>query len=246
MKNKRFFWKMGVIIMTISTSMGLASCNLITHNRAELASKLLQEKYNQEFETVMIGGSSIATTTFTAYSFLKSNPEIKITSAVDKDGKSIEDDFNMAFVKYELIQHLKELMGDVSFNYEILIYSQFYPSIVSGLNLTFHEWFLMFPTLHYQVFLFIEDENGSVENVRTIYQEFSLFLEKYNYFFGRLRVYSLSPEKFPSLIEKIKSTYAYDTDFFNMVKDSLTYQLEIQDGVISKSIDEFVKPRDGD
>lgn len=246
MKYKQFFWRMGVIFMTISAGMGLASCNLITQNRAELASKLLQEKYNQEFETVIIGGSSIATTTFTAYSYLKTNPVIKVISFVDKDGESINDNFNIASVKYELYQYLKDQMKNSDFDFEIIVYSQFYPSETSNTDLTFQEWYLLNPNIHYQFFIFIADGDNSLQNVIKIYESFQTFLYKYNYFYGRLRVYLVEKEQYSSTVKTLNDTYYYDTNFFDLIKDYTKYQLEVDNGVSSKTLDQFVISENGD
>lgn len=225
--------------MTLSASMGLASCSP-SFNRAKLTDKLLYEKYKQEFTTVMVSGYSLTAKTFIAYSFLNSNPEVKITSYVDNDSNSIQDDFNLSTVKYELLQSIKNTLNDSTFRYEMSIYSAFRDSVFMNANFTVQEWFHANPKLHYQVFVYIADDEKIIENAKAIYQSFTLFLDVHNSFIGSLKIYAISPNYFDSFTEDIKNIYFYDSAFFLKLKNSKIFESEVRNGRYISTLEEFI------
>jgi hypothetical protein len=245
MKIKQLIRKMGVILMTLSASMGLASCSP-SFNRAKLTDKLLYEKYKQEFTTVMVGGSSISTNTFEAYSHLNLNPEIKIKSFVDKDGESIEDDFNNAIVKNEITQYMKQGLGRSSFNYEVITLSLFYPSIVESSDITYDSWHEINSDIDYDVLIFIPNDDESNENIKSIYMNIVSFIEKYSNFLGRFKVYLLDVKSYDEITQRVNEAYFFDTPFYDMFRHAETFELDIKNGSIDKTIDEFLISKNED
>lgn len=106
----------GVLIMSTSI---IAACK---HENANLAEKMLKEKYGEDFVVDKIGNSTFAANgvIHSAFCHPEDNDSILFELWINDDGTTFIDKYTEALIGYEMKEEVKDILSEVSGDYAMI------------------------------------------------------------------------------------------------------------------------------
>jgi hypothetical protein len=246
MNLKKLLTKTGVIIMAMSTITGLSGCNPVTQNRFKQAERLLNEKYGEVFLTESIGGSTIGSETYIAYSYLVSNPEVRVITYVEKDGKWIRDNYQIELVESELVNTFRQQFVERSITAEVAVYSGFTESKNNKAIFTYSELYEIDPKFYYLLFIMIDENDLGTVFSEKMYASFTDFLKKFEHFNGKFQIYIMPSDRFAESKGAMSQLYVFGSKFDTLTLNLRSIEVRISDGSIQLDLADFSKSLAGD
>jgi hypothetical protein len=120
----KFIKRSALLILAMITLLGVSGCMKESKSmsdgeeKANLAEKLLHEKYGKNFVVYSEGGSygTLTGDTFTVYAYEKKSPTVRFKADVAKDGTYMLDDFVSTKVSGKIETSISNQLKNSNFN----------------------------------------------------------------------------------------------------------------------------------
>lgn len=243
----KIFKHLALISLAIISVIGVSGCMLSKPDRADIAKKLLKEKYNEDF-TVFTSGKGYGTltnNTFTVVAAPKDNEDLKFEAEIEKEGDWMIDEYVQALLEDEIKKIVSnKIKNELTDDFFIKVYIGWSDTKITNKNsVSLDAYMKKQPNVPVVIdVLFNKNTMANIDSKKE-YEVFADLFAKDLPFTSTLEIYYTSMDVVQKSEEYFKKhAEAYD-DFDKMVEGSLEIGIGITNGKLNISSSEFIKQR---
>ncbi|MGN0342087.1 MAG: hypothetical protein ACI4DO_04760 [Roseburia sp.] len=239
MKNKKL---LGVLVLWAVMVLGVTACgsyrNASTNKKEELATQLLHDKYNENFEIRELLREYPLDGYYTAVAYPTDNPDILFSVSVNSDGTGIADNYVDKMVSLQLSDELTHNLDGL--NGEVVISS--FPSVesvwLSDKNMTLNEYVEEVQDPDFRVYMFYCPEFLDTE---------SLYYNMGNLYDGivnmdsRVYLYVVDEHELQNICGYIQSNDDFYADFDDIADQGYKGYINYYDNEMEMDKEEFME-----
>lgn len=232
----------GVILMTFLSSINLTGCgeNLNT-KREEIAKRLLEDKYNEDFDVYTIGKSfgTLTNTTFEVTCSPKSDSDLKFKAEVEKDGDWIDDEYVTRRVSNEVENKISEAISNTISDFAVKVDAGIKSTEITDPGISIDEFMKAEPEESFLIYIIIDKDSTDGITNDMLYDTFVSMLSDLPKLSGRVDIYLADKQVLEKAIDYMKEHANADSGLDEILKDTAAISSMFKDNVLEIGREDF-------
>jgi hypothetical protein len=211
--------------------------------RANIAQKLLHEKYGKDFVVYSIGNSygTLTNEAFTALCYEKSTPTVRFAAKVAKDGSYMHDEYVSRKVSEKMEKGIKSNLNNFADPFALKVGAGIKMIDSKNANMSPEEFMTSVPDLVFKLYVVIEAKQLSSEEASNLVNLLSNGVKEYPNLNGEMEVYLGSKLMIDHFNTYNSENPNADSGMFEILKDSKPGYFEIEKGQLKLTADELAR-----